>query len=260
MNFKDHFSTGSSSYAAFRPVYPAALFEWLAAQCREHDLAWDCATGNGQAAAGLAAHFIKVIATDASAQQIQSAKPRTGIEFRVTAAEESGLQNASVDMISVAQAVHWFDLGRFYAEAKRVLKPGGMIALWGYGVLVPPGTLNELLKHFYAQTVGSYWPAERVLIEDSYKGLAFPFEEMAVPDFSIDVRWNLPRLIAYLSTWSAVKRYIEENGKDPLITLEAGMRAEWQGTDGVRCSPETPITLKWPLFFRVGRHCPSAGF
>jgi SAM-dependent methyltransferase len=254
MSFKDHFSSGSPSYAAFRPTYPPDLFEWLVTLCGHHDLAWDCATGNGQAAEGLSHHFNRVIATDASSQQIASAIPQANIEYRVATAEASGLDDTSLDLITVAQAAHWFDLDRFYAEAKRVLKSGGVLAIWGYGVLVLPGKLNELLNHFYAHTVGPYWPPERALIEDGYRGLAFPFVEIAAPAFSITISWNLPRLIAYLSTWSAVRHYIEAKGENPLIAFEREMAANWQDSSGNRCAPETAIPLKWPLFMRVGRY------
>jgi SAM-dependent methyltransferase len=257
MSFKDHFSTGSSDYAAFRPSYPPALFDWLAGQCFEHELAWDCATGSGQAAVELARHFRHVIATDASAQQIQSAKSQPGVEYRVAAAESSGLENASVDLITVAQAAHWFDLDRFYAEAKRVVRPQGVIALWGYGRLILPGTLDEPLAHFYEHVIGPYWSPERALIDEGYRNLAFPFSEIAAPRFSIEVSWNLPRLMAYLSTWSAVKRYIENEGRNPLVALEDELAGNWcvglknAGTD---CSSQTLLPLEWPLFLRVGRY------
>jgi SAM-dependent methyltransferase len=257
MSFKDHFSTGSSDYAAFRPSYPPALFDWLAGQCFEHELAWDCATGSGQAAVELARHFRHVIATDASAQQIQSAKSQPGVEYRVAAAESSGLENASVDLITVAQAAHWFDLDRFYAEAKRVVRPQGVIALWGYGRLILPGTLDEPLAHFYEHVIGPYWSPERALIDEGYRNLAFPFSEIAAPRFSIEVSWNLPRLMAYLSTWSAVKLYIEANDYNPLIALETELATRWcaeKKGGGADCLPETALSLEWPLFLRVGRY------
>ena len=257
MSFKDHFSTGSSNYAAFRPSYPPALFGWLAGQCNQHELAWDCATGNGQAAVELAHHFRRVIATDASDRQIQSAKSHPHVEYRVAKAESSGLVNASVDLITVAQAAHWFDLPNFYREAKRVLRPRGMIALWGYGRLMLPGTLDESLANFYDRIIGPYWPTERALIDDAYRSLEFPFREIPAPGFSIEVSWNLPRLIAYLSTWSAVKRYIAAQGRNPLIALEAELAARWcietKKVDD-DCSPETAHYLEWPLFLKVGRY------
>ena len=243
--FKDHFSTASGRYAAFRPHYPAELYAWLAGQCAAHDAAWDCATGSGQAALGLAPHFQHIVATDASAEQIRHAVPHAGIDYRVAPAEASGLADASVDLVTVAQAAHWFDLPRFYAEVKRVLKPGGVLALWGYGRMVLPGEMDAPFLRFYAETVGPYWPPERALIDDGYQSLAFPFEAKAAPAFAIRVEWSLQRLIAYLSTWSAVKRYHTAQGQDPLPTLQAELAPLWGDAECAR-------PLDWPLFLRVG--------
>jgi SAM-dependent methyltransferase len=255
LNFKDHFSTGSPDYAAFRPTYPPALFAWLAGLCKRRELAWDCATGNGQAALELARHFKQVIATDASAQQIGAAKPCVGVEYRVAAAEASGLESASVDLITVAQAVHWFELERFYAEARRVLRPAGVIAVWGYGRLILAHPMDQVLADFYANTVGPYWPPERALIDDGYRGLAFSFDELPAPRFAIEVEWNLPRLMAYLATWSAVKRYIAATGADPLPALQAELAAYWcsAASAAVTCTADTVLRLESPLFLRVGR-------
>lgn len=243
--FKDHFSSASDAYAAFRPTYPAALYAWLAGLCGMRATVWDCATGNGQAARGLAAHFGRVVATDASSEQIRHALPHPGVDYRVAPAEASGLAAASVDLVTVAQAAHWFDLPRFYAEARRVLKPGGVLALWGYGRLVLPDGLDTAFLDFYAETLGPYWPAERALIEDGYRGLPFPFAPIEAPAFAIRVEWNLPRLMAYLSTWSAVKRYQAARGHDPLPALQARLAPAWG-------EPMTARALDWPLFLRVG--------
>jgi len=244
--FKDHFSSASDRYAAYRPDYPAALFAWLAGLSAEHDLAWDCATGNGQAALGLAPHFRRVVATDASAEQVRHAAPHPLIDYRVAPAEASGLVDHSVGLITVAQAAHWFDLPRFYAEAARVLKPGGAIAVWGYGRMLLPSEMDALLQRFYAETVGPYWPPERALIDDAYRSLDFPFAEIEAPAFAIEVEWTLPRLMDYLSTWSAVKRYQAAQGRDPLPALLAELRFLWG-------DPETARALQWPLFLRAGR-------
>ena len=254
MSFKDHFSTGSPDYAAFRPGYPPVLFAWLAGLCERRERAWDCATGSGQAARELAGHFKQVIASDASAQQIQAAKSFPGVEYRVAAAEASGLENDSVDLITVAQAVHWFDLDGFYAEARRALRPGGVIAVWGYGRLVLPGSLDQALERFYAHTIGHYWPPERALIDDRYRSLAFPFDEIFAPEFAIEVSWNLPRLMAYLSTWSAVKRYIAAVGTSPLPALQDELASLW-GAAGAAPDHRTTddaVALAWPLFIRAG--------
>lgn len=244
--FKDHFSSASDRYAAYRPDYPAALFAWLAGLCGERDLAWDCATGSGQAALGLAPHFRRVVATDASAEQIRHAEPHPLIDYRVAPAEASGLAGCSADLVTVAQAAHWFDLPRFHAEAARVLKPGGAIALWGYGRMVLPGEMDALLRRFYAETVGPYWPTERALIDDAYRSLDFPFAEIQPPPFAIEVEWTLPRLMDYLSTWSSVTRYRAAQGRDPLPALMAELAPGWG-------DPATARKLQWPLFLRVGR-------
>lgn len=245
-DFKDHFSTASERYAAFRPDYPAELYAWLASLSAERNLAWDCATGSGQAALGLVPHFQRIVATDASAEQIRHAAPHARIDYRVATAEASGLADASVDLIAVAQAAHWFDLPRFHAEAKRALKRNGVIALWGYGRMVLPGELDAPFQRFYAETVGPYWPPERALIDDAYKSLPFPFTEIAAPDFAIKVEWALPRLVAYLSTWSAVKAYQGSQKHDPLPALAAELEPLWGETDAA-------LRLSWPLFLRVGR-------
>ena len=244
--FKDHFSTASGRYAAFRPDYPPALFAWLAGQCAQRDTAWDCATGSGQAAPGLAPHFRRVVATDASVEQIRHAQPHPVIDYRVAPAEASGLADASVDLVGVAQAAHWFDLPRFHAEVARVLKPGGVLALWGYGRLVLPGDLDAPFHRFYAETVGPYWPAERRLIDDAYRSLDFPFAEIDAPPFFIEVDWTLDRLLDYVSTWSAVKRFQAARGCDPLPALRTELEPLWR-------EPGAALRLRWPLFLRVGR-------
>lgn len=245
-NFKDHFSDAAARYAEFRPTYPDELFSWLAGLCEEHEAAWDCATGSGQAAASLAKHFTRVIATDASAEQIAHANGPSNVSFRVASAEASGLADASIDLVSVAQAAHWFDLPRFFAEAQRVLKPGGVLALWGYGRLQLPEGMDASFQRFYSETVGPWWPPERKLIDDAYRSLDFPFAEITAPDFFIEVEWNLPRLLDYLSTWSAVKRCQAATGNDPLPVLAAELEPLWG-------NPETALRLRWPLFLRVGR-------
>ena len=244
--FKDHFSSASDRYAAYRPDYPAALFAWLAGLCAERELAWDCATGSGQAALGLAPHFHRVVATDATAEQIRHAAPHPLIDYRLAPAEASGLVDHGVDLVTAAQAAHWFDLPRFYAEAARVLKSGGAIAVWGYGQMLLPGGMDARFQRFYAETVGPYWPPERALIDDAYRSLDFPFAEIESPAFAIEVGWTLPRLMDYLSTWSAVKRYQAARGRDPLPALLAEIRILWG-------DPEAARALQWPLFLRVGR-------
>ena len=246
MSFKDHFSAVAARYAEFRPTYPDELFSWLAGLCKGHETAWDCATGSGQAADGLAKYFRQIIATDASAEQVAHASGPGNVSFRVATAEASGLADRSIDLVTVAQAAHWFDLPKFFAEAQRVLKPGGVLALWGYGRLDLPGGMDEIFQRFYSETVGPCWPPERKWIDDGYRSLDFPFSEIAAPAFSIDVEWSLPRLLDYLSTWSAVKRYRADRGTDPLPALMAELRPLWG-------EPNTARPMGWPLFLRIGR-------
>lgn len=244
--FKDHFSANSAGYADFRPRYPEALFAWLAGQCAGHSLAWDCATGSGQAAVALAGHFEWVIGTDASAAQIAHAQAHPGVEYRVAPAEASGLPDASVDLLTVAQAAHWFDLDAFYAEARRVLKPGGLIALWGYEKLRLEPALASVVGQFYHGELDGFWPPERRLVESGYRDLAFPFEELVAPELAMAADWTLDQLIGYFGTWSAVKNYRQARATDPLPPLRAALEALWG-------SPDTRKNIQWPLFLRVGR-------
>lgn len=247
--FKDHFSAIAAGYARFRPSYPDALFAWLAGVVPAREAAWDCATGNGQAARGLAAHFKRVTATDASAEQIAAAGPHPRIDYGVAGAESSGLSAESVDLITVAQAARWFDLTAFYAEAQRVLRPGGVIALWCYGLCVFGNEdLDAHLRSFYADTVGGFWPPERQTVEDGYRSLPFPFEEVAPPRLSMETKMSLEAFGAYLRTWSAVQRFQALHRRDPVAVWEREARVAW-GSGARR--------VIWPLGFLVGRWNPA---
>jgi len=247
VTFKDHFSRLAAQYSAFRPTYPEAVFEYLAGQCRQRQLAWDCACGNGQATVALAGHFESVIGTDASAQQIASAAARPGITYRVAPGERSGLAAATVDLVTVAQALHWLDLPLFFAEVARVLRPGGVLAVWTYGVLHVEGTdIDHLIQEYYGAIVGPYWPPERRLVDAGYQGIVFPFTPLAPPSFSMRERWSRDRLMGYVRTWSATARYVEQNGVDPVVALEERLAPEWPDKDALR-------EISWPLTLRVSR-------
>ncbi|MGD9786339.1 MAG: class I SAM-dependent methyltransferase [Sulfuricellaceae bacterium] len=246
MSFKDHFSRQAADYAKYRPHYPPALLDWLAEQAPGRDLAWDAGTGSGQVAVELARLFERVVATDPSARQINNAEAHPKVEYRVEPAERSSLEDASVDLITVAQALHWFDFSAFYAEAERVLKPGGVLAAWCYGLFRTGSETDAVLDVFYSETVGPYWPPERRLIEEEYRTVPFPLPETVAPEFAMEAAWDLDDLLGYFGTWSAVQRYREERGSDPVAELRERLAAAWG-------SPEAKKTIKWPVHLRVGR-------
>jgi ubiquinone/menaquinone biosynthesis C-methylase UbiE len=245
--FQDHFSGVANRYADFRPHYPAELFDYLSTLVPKDSRVWDCAAGNGQATHDLAGRFDSVIATDASREQIASATPHPKVQFRVAPAEQSRLPDGSVTLITVAQALHWFDLERFYAEAKRVLRPDGVLAAWAYGSNEVEGdTINQLVQDFYANIVGPYWPPERKLVEERYRTIPFPFVEIAPPSFRMEARWTLGQLLGYFSTWSATNRFIKATGRNPLEPFSANMSRAWGDVDD-------PRLIVWPLSLRLGR-------
>lgn len=246
LQFKDHFSSHAAAYADARPRYPDALFDWLATLTAEHETAWDCGTGNGQAAFGLATHYRQVIATDASREQIENAFPHERISYRVVPGESPSLQPQSVDLVTAAQAVHWFDRPKFYAQVKRVLKPDGAVAIWCYGLCSITTEIDAPLRDFYNGTVGPYWPPERRLIDEAYRTIEFPFAEIAAPDFSMEQYWDLTQFLAYLGTWSAVQRYIKQNGRDPMPEFGESLCAFWRPSDRKQ-------RIIWPLHVRVGK-------
>ncbi|WP_127475388.1 class I SAM-dependent methyltransferase [Sulfurivermis fontis] len=246
MGFKDHFSGHAADYTRYRPGYPYALFAWLAQQAPGHERVWDCATGNGQAALGLAAHFDAVIATDASANQIAAATAHPRVRYAVAPAEASGIAAHSVDLITVGQALHWFDFPAFYAEAARVLKPGGVLAAWSYGLMQISPAVDAAVWRLYEPITGAYWPPERRYVEEQYHTLPFPLDEIAAPSFAMEAQWTLEQLLGYLGTWSAVQRYRKERGNDPLQLIADELAAAWGGADTVR-------RVVWPLSMRVGR-------
>jgi SAM-dependent methyltransferase len=244
VGFKDHFSARASEYAKARPTYPASLFAALAAGTPDHTLAWDCGTGNGQAAYGLAAHFERVLATDPSQAQISEARPHSRITYKVGAESDSGLESHSAELVIAAQAAHWFDLDAFYTEAKRVLRPGGVVALWCYGLCKVDAEIDQVLLRFYRDTVGPNWPPERRLVDTEYRTLPFPFAEQTFPVSAMELNWSVEDLGAYLQTWSAVTRYTKETGQDPVRPLIAQLAPLWGAVSR---------TVSWPLAGRLGR-------
>jgi SAM-dependent methyltransferase len=246
VKFKDHFSERAALYATYRPHYPPALFEFVAGLTRDHRAVLDCGTGNGQAAVGLVSYFDRVIATDSSAEQIRNATPHERIEYRVARAESSGLPARSVNVVTAAQALHWFDADLFFAEARRVLTSDGAIAVWGYGdPILDSAPLHEILHAFNRGTLEPYWLPERKLLLDGYRNIPFPFDEVSVPALELEARWTLPELAGYLRSWSSTARYLAQHGIDPVPQVERSLAAHWG-------DPNTQRSVRWPLSLRAG--------
>jgi SAM-dependent methyltransferase len=245
MSFQDHFSGHAAQYAQFRPRYPALLFEYLAEIAPARERAWDYAIGSGQAAVGLAKCFKEVIAPDASTEQIKHAASRANISYRVAPAERSGLDDASVDLVTVAQALHWFNLPAFYREVQRVLRPRGLIAVWAYTLLRTAPEIDKLVDQFNYETTGPFWPPDRSIVDKGYREIEFPFSELPPPRFQIEEKWNLDQLLCYLQTWSATKRFITARGFDPVDELQTKLLPKW----GIR---QQTRVVRWPLHLRVG--------
>lgn len=241
----DHFSRQAPDYAKYRPGYPEALFSWLADRAPGHELAWDVGCGNGQATVPLAAHFQRVVATDLSIAQIDQARQHPHIEYRAAPCEASGLPDASCDLVTVAQALHWFDFDKFYAEVRRVLKPGGLIAAWTYTLLRGAPAINAAIDAFYAD-MAPWWPPRRCWVEQGYVGMPFPFSAIApAPTFAIRQQWTLADLVNYIGTWSAVQHCHAETGVDPTHRLFARLHPHWG-------DPTTPREILWPIAILTG--------
>ena len=245
MNGSRYFSTQAREYACFRPGYPALLFDFLADYCAQRVLAWDCGTGTGQFATSLAHYFQSVIATDASAEQISHAETRPNIVYKQASCEESGLADSSVDLVSVAQALHWFDVDLFFSEARRVMKPDGLLAVVSYGLPRVRGDIDSIIDQFHSRTLAPYWPNERSHVDNGYTNLAFPLKQLDVPNFHMQESWDLVQFTGYLSSWSAVTRYKEQLDSDPLPALFDNLETTWAADEKLR--------VTWPLLLRLGQ-------
>ena len=244
--FKDHFSERAAAYAAHRPVYPRALVDFLADMAPGRDVAWDGGCGSGQLSVLLADRFARVIATDASAEQIAQAAPHPKVGYRCAPAETSGLPNGAVDLAVAAQAVHWFDLARYYAEVRRVARPAGVLALVTYGLVQVDDDAAPLVQHFFSAVLGPYWPPERRYVDDGYRSLPFPFEEITAPPLEIRAEWTLANFVGYVETVSAVRALERARGPAPLAEFRRELEGVWQPAGATR-------TVRWPLALRVGR-------
>jgi len=238
------FASVAREYASFRPGYPPELFAWLARAAPARGAVWDCGCGSGQASVALAEHFSQVFATDVSAEQIAAARPHPRVRYSVAAAENSGLESRSVDLVTVAQALHWFDVQAFYIEARRVARRDALLAVWNYPrpEFTDPA-LDRIFLDFYSDVVGPYWPAERRHIEANYTTLPFPFEELPHPSFGLVLEWNFEQVLGYVSSWSATARYRQALGQDPLPHLRATLGPAWPG-EGARARIRLPIGLR----------------
>jgi SAM-dependent methyltransferase len=244
-SFEDHFSGHSEKYAQSRPRYPAEIYAYLASIAPACSLAWDCGTGSGQAALGLAKHFDNVYATDASAEQISHAYPHEKVKYQAEPAEHVSLKDSSVDLVTVAVAIHWFNFDEFYREVKRVLKPEGVLAAWTYSLTQISPEIDGLIRQYYAEILNSYWPERIHYLEEKYETLPFPFEEVTPPPFTMEIHWNLFQLAGFLDSWSATQRYKAQIGQHPLELIWDKLLAAWGNEKETRL-------VRWPLYFRIG--------
>jgi SAM-dependent methyltransferase len=244
--FKDHFSEVAAAYAAHRPSYPPALIDFLARLPPARRLAWDSGCGSGQLSVLLAGPFGRVVATDASPDQIARAAVHPKVEYRCAHAEASGLPERVADLATAAQAAHWFDLTAYYAEVRRVVRPGGIVALISYGVVTADADVDAVIRPFYRDVLAAYWPPERRHVNEGYRSFPFPFDELDVPAFEIRLDWRLEDLVGYVGTWSAVWALEQAEGQGPFATFRRELEAAWGPATAIR-------TVRWPLALRVGR-------
>lgn len=248
MSPADHFSTKSKEYSFSRPHYPESLFKYLSTIVPHGGVVWDCATGNGQAAIGLCKYFKKVIASDLSKNQIENGFVRDNILYEVFPAESANLPNDSIDLVTVAQAVHWFNFERFYNEVRRVSKkPSGIIAVWSYGMHKINPQIDKISDRLTVggDILGNYWPKETEFVKDGYKTIPFPFKELKSPKFAMMVDWNLNDLFSYMETWSSVKKFQLRNHYNPLDQFRKDFEILWGQENQKR-------VVRWDVNLRIG--------
>jgi SAM-dependent methyltransferase len=247
MTFADHFSTQAADYARFRPRYPASLYDAIAAAAPGRALALDVGTGNGQAAVALAERFDRVVATDPSDAQIASAEPHARAEYRVAAAEDEVVEDGTVDVLTVAQALHWFDHPRFFATARRALRPGGVLVAWSYAFARCTPEVDAALYAFHDAHIEAYWPPDRAIVMRGYRDIELPFAPVDLGSFEMEADLSLDAYLGYLGTWSAVARYRKDRGEDPLPAWRAAVLPAWG-------DPQTARRVAWPLVVIAGRN------
>lgn len=242
---KDLFSSQSQDYARYRPAYPPALFEYIYTKVKNFDLAWDCGTGNGQSAIQLSKRFTKVYATDISEQQLDNAELTNNVAYAKEPAERTTLADNSVDLVTVAQALHWFDLPAFYKEVNRVAKIDAVLVAWTYNLLSVNDTVDAHIHDFYFNALHGYWHIERNYVDTGYANLPFPYTGMDCPQFYIETSWRLEDLIGYLNTWSGLKKFISVNKSNPTDKLREDLRRVWKA--------EEIKTIKFPLYLKLAK-------
>ena len=240
----DNFSTGGEDYALYRPESPKEVFDFLYDHVRNFDTAWDCGTGNGQVAARLSDRFMTVYATDISADQLKHAPQRDNIIYRQERAEKTSFPDHTIDLITVAQAIHWFDFESFYEEVRRVAKPGALFAAWTYSLLKLTPAVNEVINHFYLDITHPYWDKHRDYVDAKYQTIPFPFTEIKAPEIQIVKSYTLEQLVGYLRTWSGVKHYTDKEKRDPVALILDDLKKAW--------GPEEKLEIRWPVHVRAG--------
>lgn len=241
----DNFSERAKTYSKFRPVYPDNLYQFIYTHVKNFDSTWDCGTGNGQVAVELSKRFKKVFATDISDSQLAEAPEKPNIFYSNTRAEKTGFSDNSFDLITVAQAYHWFDQKAFLTEATRVAKHNGILAVWGYNLLKIIPDIDEIIRNFHDNTVGDYWNEERKIVDDNYEHILFLKNEIIVPNFEIATEWKFEQLIGYLTSWSAVNTYQKSTGQNPIELIEPKLAKVWGNKE--------TYPVKFPLFLRLGK-------
>ena len=246
MRIKDLFSQQAGLYALHRPTYPVELFQFVLQHVEHRDCAWDCATGNGQVAVVLSDHFKKVFATDISQSQLDQGQKKPNIQYAISPAEKTPFPDHYFDLITVGQAIHWFDFEKFYQEVRRVGKKGAWLAAWGYGLLRINSDIDPMIDEFYRDVTGPYWDPERTYVDQAYQTIPFPFQEIETPRFQILRNWDLPALVGYLNTWSSVQKYQTAVGRNPVDGFTEKLNATWG-------EPTLQHEVTFEVFLRVGR-------
>ena len=236
------FGTDSRSYSQDRPQYPPELFAWISSMCRGHKTAWDCATGNGQAAIGLSHWFEKVDATDLASEQLAEAFSLPNVRYSAQSAEQTSFPDANFDLIAVAQALHWFDFRRFWPEVRRIARQDAFFCAWGYSWFKRTPDLTELHAIYLdplLDLLKPYWARENGILWNGYStsDIEFPFDRFDAPPIDISISWDINTLFRYVRTWSAFKMALKAEGVGAALqSLEGDARARFEDYGQFRLS------------------------